>query len=64
MDIPYSYTHNPSAMFPTGSTQKYRLTAKTGVGYGVVSASTSMTADAVPTACNAPVIAVADIMPQ
>ena len=64
MVIPYTYTHNPSAMFPSGSTQNYRLTAKNGVGYGVASTSTSMTADAVPTACNAPVIAVPDIMPQ
>ena len=63
MAIPYTYTHTPSAMFPTGSTQNYRLTAKNGVGYGVVSASTSMTADEVPTACNAPAIAVDDIMP-
>ena len=63
MEIPYAHTHNPSAMFPSGSTQKYRLTAKNGVGYGVVSASSSMTADEVPIACNAPVIAIADIMP-
>ena len=64
MNIPYSYIHYPTNMFPTGSTQTYRLTAKNGVGYGVVSTPTPMTADEVPIACNDPIIADADIYPQ
>jgi hypothetical protein len=63
MGVPTSYQHNVGYILPSGGTIKYRLTAKNGVGYGVTSSQTPVTCDSVPTACNAPQVAVADINP-
>ncbi len=63
MAVPTSYEHIPSAILTSGGTYKYRLRAKNGVGMGLPSTETSITADKVPKA-NAPNIAVADIFPQ
>ncbi len=48
MTVPTSYTHTPSAILTSGGTYKYRLYAKNGVDYSLVSTETSITADKVP----------------
>lgn len=64
MAVPTSYTHIPSFILTSGGTYQYRLKAQNGVGLGLPSDATSITADLVPQAANAPIIAVEDIYPQ
>jgi hypothetical protein len=63
MTIPTAYTHNPASILASGGTYKYRLSAMNGVGYSSP-AITTITADAYPKACNAPIITDANIKPQ
>lgn len=56
MTVPTTYDHIPAAVLTSGGTYKYRLLAKNGVGYSAPSTETTITADKVPQACNAPVI--------
>ncbi len=64
MTVPTSYEHIPSAKLTSGGTYKYRLKAKNGVDFSLPSTETSITADKIPQACNAPIIDVANIHPQ
>lgn len=45
-----------SGIFPSGSTQIFRLRAKNGVGYGPYSANASVVADIEPTGMTTPVL--------
>ena len=50
-----THTHNLGAVFPSGSTQKYRIKPKNHIGWGTVySAELSVTADQVPIRMNNP----------
>jgi len=52
-------------VFPSGTTNKYRVRAKNGVGNGVYSAISNVLVDQVPTYMNAPnLVPEADITPN
>jgi hypothetical protein len=51
-----TFTHNTDSTFPSGSSHKYRVRGKNGVGMGSYSSPLTVTADEVPTFMNTPIV--------